>query len=55
MARIFTEFRIEHKTLEEKQEYEERLHKVLKKLMYKSRTEWLRQMVRDAVERAEKK
>lgn len=55
MNRLYTEIRIYHKDEAEKQEYESRLHNAIKRLGYKSRTEWLRQMVREAIERAEKK
>lgn len=49
MARIYTELRIHHKTLEDKQEYEKKLDEALKKQGYKSRTEWLNEKYRELV------
>jgi hypothetical protein len=49
MARIYTEIRISHKTLEEKQEYEEALDKALKKHGYKTRTEFIQEKIRELI------
>ena len=48
MPRIYTEIRIAHKTPEEKEAYERYLDESLKALGYKSRTEWIKEMVRNA-------
>jgi hypothetical protein len=53
--RKYTEIRIYHKDMSEKKEYESRLCAAIRKLGFKHLTEWLRQMVREAIERAEKK
>jgi metal-responsive CopG/Arc/MetJ family transcriptional regulator len=52
MSRIYTEFRIFHASLEDKQKYEAELDKALKRIAFNNRSEWLRQMVRDAIYRA---
>jgi len=49
MARIYTEIRISHKTIEEKQEYEAALDKALKKHCYKSRTEFVQEKIRELI------
>lgn len=47
MAINYTEFRISHKTKEEKQEYELKLDEALKKRGYKSRIEWIKEQYRE--------
>lgn len=49
MVRIYTELRISHKTIEEKQEYEKKLDEALKAQGYKSRTEWLNEKYRELI------
>ena len=49
MARIYTEFRISHKTLEEKQEYEKKLDEALNAAGYKNRNEWLNEKYRELI------
>jgi metal-responsive CopG/Arc/MetJ family transcriptional regulator len=49
MARIYTELRISHKTIEEKQDYERKLDEALKAKGYKDRTEWLKEKYRELI------
>ena len=49
MARINTEIRISHKTLEEKVEYERQLDEALKRWGYKNRTEWVNEKYRELI------
>ena len=49
IARIYTEIRISHKTIEEKQEYEIALDKALKKHGYKTRTEFIQEKIRELI------
>lgn len=49
MARIYTEIRLSHKTIEEKQEYETALDKALKKHGYKTRTEFIQEKIRELI------
>jgi metal-responsive CopG/Arc/MetJ family transcriptional regulator len=54
MSRIYTEFRIFHASLEDKQKYEADLDKALKRTAFNNRSEWLRQMVRDSLNHAKR-
>ena len=47
MARIYTEIRISHKTIGEKQEYERKLDEALKNKGYSSRTEFIEEKIRE--------
>ncbi len=47
MPRIYTEIRIAHKSEEEKAAYERHLDESLKALGYKSRSEWIKEAVRN--------
>lgn len=49
MPRIYTEFRISHKTLEDKKQYEQKLDDALKKAGYKSRSEWINEKYRELI------
>ncbi|MBX4267165.1 hypothetical protein [Clostridium estertheticum] len=49
MARINTEIRISHKTIEEKIEYEKQLDESLKRQGYKNRTEWINEKYRELI------
>jgi hypothetical protein len=50
VSRIYTEIRIEHETLEEKEQFEKLLDDGLKKLFYGSRAGWIRQKAREVIE-----
>jgi len=52
MTRYSTEIRIQHKTLEEKQEYESKLGKSLLKMGYSNRTEFTKEKIRDLINTA---
>lgn len=45
--KFYTEFRIPHKTVEEKQKFENKLDEVLTYQGYKSRIEWIREKYRE--------
>lgn len=47
MARIYTELRIQHKSLAEKQEYEQKLDEALKNKGYNSRIEFIQEKIRE--------
>jgi metal-responsive CopG/Arc/MetJ family transcriptional regulator len=49
MPRIYTEFRISHKTLEDKKQYEQKLDDALKNAGYKSRSEWINEKYRELI------
>lgn len=47
--RIYTEIRIAHKDLEEKENFEKNLDEALKNQGYKSRTEWFNEKYRELI------
>lgn len=49
MARIYTEIRVHHKSLAEKEAYDKKLEEALKKNGYKSKAEWVNDMYRKLV------
>lgn len=53
MNRLYTEIRISHKNLEEKQEYERKLDQALKDAGYKNRNEFFKEKIREAINHQE--
>jgi len=53
MARIYTEFRISHKTIEEKEEYERKLGEALKKAGYRNKIEFINEKIRELIKKSE--
>lgn len=53
MARIQTTIRIEHKTQEDKKEFEKKLDEALRKRHYRSRTEWVKEKAREIISQTE--
>lgn len=49
MIRIYTEFRIAHKSIEDKKEYEMKLDEALKAAGYRNRVEWINEKYRELV------
>ena len=49
MAKIYTEIRLPHKSIEEKKEYENKLDEAVKKNGYSSRVEFIREKIRELV------
>jgi metal-responsive CopG/Arc/MetJ family transcriptional regulator len=50
MNKNYTEFRISHKTAEDKKQFEATLDKALKEKGYRNRIEWLNDMYRKLLE-----
>lgn len=49
MAKIYTEIRLPHKSIEEKKEYENKLDEAIKQNGYSSRAEFVREKIRELI------
>lgn len=48
-TRLFTEIRITHKTMEEKEQYEQKFDEALKENGYSNRVEFLKEKIRELI------
>jgi hypothetical protein len=49
MKQIYTEFRITHKTQEDKEEYEQKLNEALKQNGYSGKVDWIKEKYRELI------